>query len=350
MKKKVLIFLSVLISYIGTVTLIYYFESLAENPNILTVFDAFWYSIVTLTTVGYGVYHPVSPEGRIIASLLIISSLGILGYFIGKLTEHIQYLAERHKMGLDGTKLANHVVIIGWNDFSHGVLTQLVNADIKACLITNNKDNIDLIYNNFTKDQVFVIYSDYNAPDCLDKANAQRATSLMPCLDDDTKNLVFILNTKKKFPDISIVVRINQPELKETFSSAGVSFTITQNEVSSKIVASYMFEPSVASFSDDLLASATDDEDYDIKQYYISDNYPYADKKFSETFHNLKNRYNVVAVGIEKFENGKTKLIKLPSDETILSSGDYLLVMTSGKNTKHLDKVFGCKEGLHFTP
>lgn len=348
MKNKALTIISLIASYLSIVFLIFYFESHGNNPNITSIFDAFWYSIVTLTTVGYGVYHPVTPGGRIVASILIISSLGILGYFIGKLTEHIQVLAERRKMGFDGTKLTNHVVIIGWNDFSHGVLTQLVNAGIKACLVTNNKDNIDLIHTNFTRDQVFVLYSDYGASDCLVKANAEKATSLMPCLEDDTQNLVFVLNTKKRFPQLSIVVRIDQPALKETFINAGVSFTISQNEVSSKIVASYMFEPSVASFNEDLLASATDDDDYDIKQFYVSEKSSLAGLKFGDIFHELRSNYNILTVGIGKTENNQTTLIKLPNDETAVNTGDYLLVMTSGKNAKNLSTVFGCEEGLHF--
>jgi voltage-gated potassium channel len=57
------------------------------NPdaNIKTASDAIWYTIVTISTVGYGDRYPTTGPGRIIGALIIIVGVGIFGTFTGYL-------------------------------------------------------------------------------------------------------------------------------------------------------------------------------------------------------------------------------------------------------------------------
>src|SRR6476646_9273095 len=54
-------------------------ESKAPHSNITTGGDAIWWGIVTLTTVGYGDYYPVTTVGRITAVFVMFSGIGIIG-------------------------------------------------------------------------------------------------------------------------------------------------------------------------------------------------------------------------------------------------------------------------------
>ncbi len=80
------VFLSVvLIAFTLVITssiLVLNFESKTNGP-IKTPFDAIWWSISTLTTVGYGDVYPVSLEGRMVAIVLMIAGVGIFGTFSG---------------------------------------------------------------------------------------------------------------------------------------------------------------------------------------------------------------------------------------------------------------------------
>jgi voltage-gated potassium channel len=53
----------------------------APNSNIKTAEDALWWSFVTITTVGYGDYYPVTTAGRLIAALLMFVGVGLFGTF-----------------------------------------------------------------------------------------------------------------------------------------------------------------------------------------------------------------------------------------------------------------------------
>lgn len=53
------------------------------DANILNAADALWWSMVTVTTVGYGDFFPVTLEGRIIASALMVTGIGLFGTLSG---------------------------------------------------------------------------------------------------------------------------------------------------------------------------------------------------------------------------------------------------------------------------
>jgi voltage-gated potassium channel len=59
--------------------LVLQFESAARNALITTGWDAFWYSIVTITTVGYGDYYPVTVGGRITGMFIMVTGVGVIG-------------------------------------------------------------------------------------------------------------------------------------------------------------------------------------------------------------------------------------------------------------------------------
>ncbi|TAA47800.1 potassium channel family protein [Corallincola spongiicola] len=58
-------------------------EQGVEGANVETGADALWWSFVTITTVGYGDYYPVSIGGRIIAAMLMVAGVGLFGTFTG---------------------------------------------------------------------------------------------------------------------------------------------------------------------------------------------------------------------------------------------------------------------------
>jgi voltage-gated potassium channel len=72
------ILLTILVLTVAS-TLVLQFESGSPDAKILTGGDAFWYAIVTITTVGYGDYYPVTAAGRITAMFIMFMGVGIIG-------------------------------------------------------------------------------------------------------------------------------------------------------------------------------------------------------------------------------------------------------------------------------
>ncbi|MEO9871239.1 potassium channel family protein [Ekhidna sp.] len=336
----------VIVIYLILVWLLVFVEKDSDQSALNNYSNAFWYSLVTLTTVGYGDIFPATIWGRYISLIFILTSIGIFGILIGKLTTLMTTIKENKKLGYAGTSFTNHAVIIGWNDFGWHVVDQLVGVGRRVSVVTNKKDDVDLIREKYNSKNVFVLFSDYNNHELIKKSNIEEATIVFVNMMDDTDKLVYVLNLKKIFPETEFVVTLENGDLKNTFLSAGVSNTISTQEISSKLLASYMFEPDVATYSESILSYAKSDSDYDIKQLLITPNNPYSGKAYQDVFFDLKKRYNCVLIGITKRDKfGQKKLIKNPLGDLKITSGDYLIIILNGKAFKLLKKIFGVEEG-----
>jgi voltage-gated potassium channel len=342
-----LILLVSLIGYFILLMVIVNFEK--ENPEstIRSLYDAIWWSAVTLTSVGYGDLVPTTEGGRLIGFIFLFGSLTIFAILIGQITSIMNNLKENKRLGQYGTNLKNHAVIVGWNSFGKTVTDQLTGAGKQVAIITKTKTDIDFIRENYPASKVFALYTDYNTIEHLNKANVTESSIVFVNLEDDTEKLVYILNLKKTYADLKYIVSLDNADLKQTFVTAGVTYALSKNEIASKLLASYIFEPDVATFNEEIIAVAETDELYDIKQYQVLKSNPYIGVLYSKVFYDIKKACNAVLVGMVKCEENNRVLLKNPETDVTVNEKDYLLLLVNGLGEKKLTKLFHTKEGIN---
>jgi len=332
--------------YGGLLALLLRVEAGVPQSKLNTMQDATWYLVETLTTVGYGDALPVTYWGRMIGFVFLLSSFGVYGFIIGQIANFMSTLKEQKELGLNGTNFKNHVVMIGWNDFGQSVISHVIGAGKQVAVITKERPHIDIIREYYSTEQVYTLFSDYNNFEMLEKANIRHASIVFINLNDDTEKLVYVINIKKHFPNLNYVVTLDNGNLKSTFIHAGVTYTISKNEISSKLLASYMYEPDVAFFSEELIAFAHDEDEYDMKQFLVKPDNIYVNTPYEKAFFELKKDYNVILIGLVKQINGQRKLFKNPEGDVRIEAGDYLMMMMDGKGKNKLSKLFTIEEGV----
>jgi voltage-gated potassium channel len=339
--KRIKYIIFALLFYSLTIILIGLIEQKSDAANIKKAGDAFWYAIVTLTTVGYGDYYPVTPAGRVLGLFLIIGSVGILGYLISEITAKFNHYMEKKNNGYWGVDFENHYIIIGYNDFGRQVAQQIINTGHKVAFIVNSKNDLDLVKDVFKSDQSFCMFADYNNMEAYNKVNIAKSKGVFINFKEDTETLVFVLDLKKNYPSADVVVTCKNPNLKETFKNAGIQYVISQSEVASRLVASYIFEPQVAVYTEDLISSSALDNDFDIQQYKVVEANRFIGQSFIDVFLQLKQDYNAVLIGLVV----DNKLIKNPPNDHVIKAGEYFILISDGNCKKILEKEFHVKEG-----
>lgn len=324
-------------------SLLVYFEKQSPVSSVTSLPRAFWYMMETLTTIGYGDFIPVTPGGKAIGYVFIFSSLGVIGFLISRATNAIFKFMENKKLGYQGTDFNDHILIIGWNEFSRMVVEEIDITQKNMAIVTNTKDDIDLIYNQFGTDNIFVLFSDFNNFEMLDKVNAAKASVAFISLEDDSEALMYVLDFCKYYPKPSIVVSLQKPRLKDTFHAAGVTYAVARNEIASKLVASYIFEPDVADMNLELISTSRGDEDNDIQEYRITSHNPYVNRNYMHVFLDLKKEFNAILMGIYKFS--MKRILTNPREDVVIEENDYLIILANGYNKKKIEQSFGVDEG-----
>ncbi len=343
--KKILLVLLVLVAYASLTFLLFYTENGKEGSNISSMGNAFWYTIVTLTTVGYGDYYPVSIAGRIVSLVFILGSVGLIGYFIGQITAQAASFLERRKLGYMGTNFENHILIIGWDKFAQQVANEVIHTGKQVGIITNDKNTVDLIHEAYSEKSVYSLFTDYSNLEAFEKANITKAASVFINFPNDTEILIYVLNLRERYPKLNYVVSLNNPSLRETFASAGVRHVVSKNEMASRLVASYTFEPDVAEMAESLMTTALEGKDYDMQEYYVKPENPFANKDYLDAFVDMKMKHDCVLMGLSKTNEGKRQLLKNPGKGVTIEPGDYLIIMCDGLAKKKIEKLFKVTEG-----
>jgi voltage-gated potassium channel len=325
-------------------SLLLYFEGRTMESNIDNTFDALWYTVVTLTSVGYGDFYPVTIMGKILGLIAVLGSLGVLSFIISKITLKYSALMEKKKNGHFGSKFKNHFVIIGWDSFSKQVANQIIKSNNKIIIVTDNRNEVELINDFYDSELVGVLFSDYNNYEMLAKANIENSSKVFVNFSDDSQSLIHIINIRKQYESIDFVVTLNSQDLKETFQSVGVSYIVSKNEIASNLVASYIFEPDAAVIIEDLMETSNSDTDTDVVQFKITSSNPFVGSNCIDAFIKLKTDFNSVLIGIAKANSTQT-VIKNPKGDVKIELDDYLVILTDGASKKILSNSFGVNEG-----
>src|SRR6202030_2073414 len=95
-----------------------------------SIFDAFYMTLTTITTVGYGEIHPLSHAGRIFNSFLIFFGVTVMLLVIGAMTQTVielelnQYFGKRRiRKMID--KLQDHYIVCGFGRIGRGAAHEL---------------------------------------------------------------------------------------------------------------------------------------------------------------------------------------------------------------------------------
>lgn len=230
------------IIFIGTVDF-YLFENIHDGGQVSSLFDALYWAIVTVATVGYGDITPITFGGRIVAMALILSGVGVLSFFISIIVtafnEEIQELQE-NTVYAELNRYKRFVIICGFGRVGQHIARQLRKDRQHFVVLDINEDHVlkakQLGY--------LVIHADASKNDVLKNARINNGASAVLCVTgDDVTNVYIALTSRHLNKDIQIISRANGQENVKKMYQAGANNVIQPFEMAGMLVAEYIGQP-----------------------------------------------------------------------------------------------------------
>jgi len=200
--------------------------ALRDNfPNVNSLLDAFWFTLVTSSTVGYGDITPTTATGRLFGISVVVlgtASFAIaLGALLGPAIEARFASALGRMTQSQLESLENHVIVAGYGDVTEPILDELHDAGTQFVLITPDSS----IPDRLPEETVFV--ADPSDEDALERVGIDHARALVAATNNDGEDALVVLTARQMRADVRIVAaateRENEPKLRRAGADAVIS-------------------------------------------------------------------------------------------------------------------------------
>ena len=294
-----------------------------SNEAFSTFGDSVWWTLVTVSTVGYGDLVPSTTAGRVIASVTMIGGPILLVSLVGAVALLIFEEWRRVVTGMSQVVSKKHIIVCGWTPKARDAIDELrLSRLFRKRPITMIDDKIDA---NPTEgaNTTFVRGSPADTG-VLERANVRQAEFAIVFAEDatpaaDQKTALTVLAIKNLNPTIQSSAELNDIRNEPHLRRAGCDVVVNTADLTSKLLALSIENPAINSVIKELVSRARGNE-----VYHVECPSRYLDRPFEEPYKVLKGSNNLVVIGVER--DGQC-LIN-PASDFVLQRGDFLLVIS----------------------
>src|SRR5215471_1322365 len=296
-------------------------------------FDAFYMSLTTMTTVGYGEIHPLSHAGRIFNSFLIVFGVTTLFIAIGAMTQTIIELEfgeviekRRKKRMIDNLK--DHYIICGFGRVGRGAASELSHAGVPFVVVDIDPDRAE----RAMLAGMLAVAADSTHDETLRLVGIERARGLVAALATDADNLFVLLSAKGLNPGIYVATRAAEEGAEAKMRRAGADAVFAPYSMTGHRLAQSLLRPHVVQFLD--FTTKDVGEDIAIEQVRVANSSEMVSRTIKDM--QLRKEVGVIVMAIRKADG---QMMFNPPAETAVEGGDYLIVMGRPENLRALESL-----------
>jgi voltage-gated potassium channel len=299
-----------------------------------STFDSFYMTLITLTTVGYEEVHPLTFNGRVFASILmlagvttILAAITILGDMMLKLELADTFGRRRRRKMLN--QLSEHYIVCGAGRVGRGVVRELKRSNARILLIESDPERAKW----GREQEIPTLVADATQDATLREASIETARGLVSAMASDAQNVYVTLSARVLNPELLIASRASSQDAEDRLRRAGANTAFTPYTFIGHRLAQSMLRPHVMSFLD--LASACGLEaqlDIEIEEVLVSATSEVVSKTLEES--RIRPTFGVIILAIRK-PDGKMEFN--PADSTKMEPDDVLIAMGERSDLKRLE-------------
>ncbi|MCI5117535.1 MAG: cag pathogenicity island protein Cag26 [Candidatus Electrothrix sp. LOE1_4_5] len=297
------------------------------EPNV-SFANGIWWSIVTLTTVGYGDISPETAAGRMLAVLVMFFGIGLLGMLSAGLATMLISRKIRENKGMSPSVVEDHIIICEWNYRAKAILKELrADAQTKKKPIVLVADIEEIPVDD---PHLFFIRG-VVCEETLEKANLKKAETIIVLGDDatettarDAKVVLTTLTVESINPDVYSVVELVDKKNEPHCRRANADEIIIGSDLSSHLIASAALDHGISRVVIELLSNRYGNELYSMP---VPANM--VGKDFLDIFVTMKKRQNIIVIGVQKRDT--EAFHPNPDADYLVTEEDFLLVISQDR-------------------
>lgn len=297
------------------------------------VFDAFYMTIITLSTVGYSEAHPLSHSGRVFTIVLILTGVGVAYYSFTVIARMIlqgefKRYRELSRMQKKIGNFRRHTIVCGYGRLAHIVVRELMEGGHHVVVIEHDPDAIkelELLGVPFVEGSA---YED----NTLVAAGIEHAKNLLSLLPQDSDNVYVTLCARDLNKNLEIVARAESESGENKILRAGANKIVAPYRVSANRVVQQLIRPYVSDFLE--IAAGKTATQLVLEEVEVPKDSPLGGKTFEET--DVRNKTGAFIAAVID-QNGK--MLFNPGRESTITPGSTMIVLGDQNSVDRLSRL-----------
>jgi voltage-gated potassium channel len=202
--------------------------------------NAFYMTVITITTVGFNEVFPLSNAGKYFTVFLILIGTGTIAFAFTQVLEiiiagEVKKILVRRKMDKKIKNLKEHYIVCGYGRIGKIICEQLLSKKIPFIVIDKDESNIA----HFNEKEILYIIGDATKESVLLDANILEAKGLVAVVNSDAENVYIVLTAKGFSKNLYVIARASGDE------SATKMFWAGAESANSKLVGKKIIESNI---------------------------------------------------------------------------------------------------------
>ena len=282
--------------------------------------DAFYQTVITLSTVGFNEIKPFSTEGKIFTSVLIVVGVGTVLYTLTLIVQEAvegdfrsKLYLRRENMRIED--LESHAIICGFGRVGQEIAREFRERGLDFVVVDDRLSQVD-IARGFG---YLVVEGDATEDLTLNRAGIHRARTLLAASDSDSGNTFITLAAKSISPSCLVVARAALPHNEEKLRLAGADRVISLYKIGGRRMVLSALQPMAMDFMDTLASGRHGD--LVLAEFEVNDQNGLEGSTCGEM---LRGTNSATLLGVRRADG---ELIVGPTDDRNLEAGDIVIAL-----------------------
>lgn len=299
--------------------------------------DAFYMTVITVTTVGYREIHPMSRAGEMFTAALLLLGVGTALYTFTLAATIVVEGGWRARMAARRIlrmidELDHHFIVCGFGRIGRVIAEEFRQQGISFVVLDRDPDLVRRV----TDAGMLGVEGDASRQDVLERVHITRARGLVAAVGTDAENVYAILTARELAPHLFIVGRAESEDSQRKLLRAGADRVISPYQIGGQQMAQTALRPAVVDFVK--LATAAGSLELAMEQVKVSGGSSLAGRSLIEA--NLRQRFSVIVVGIQR-SGGRIEFN--PPPDAVMQAGDDIVVLGRPSSLKGLEQAAGAE-------